>query len=73
MPGEVKITGCQVFRGLETLVKGRCVPEPADQFIRHRGAGIDVPGIGLQDLRFHRPVLHDLRWQFDEILLDAGS
>ena len=36
-------------------------------------AGLVVPGVHLEHLRFDRPVLHDLRRQFDEVAGDFGA
>ena len=73
VPGHIKITGGQVFGGGKTLVEGFCSAQALDQFIRYRLAACYMSGVRFKHLGFHGPVFHDLRGQFDEILLNAGA
>ncbi len=62
-----------VFHRGEALVEGAAGEQPLEQRLRHRLAGLAVPGIGFQDLRHLQPVLVKLRGQFDEVARHRGA
>ena len=62
-----------VFDRGKALVEGAAGEQAIEQRLRHRLAGLAVPGVGFQDLRHLQPVLVKLRGQFDEVAGHRGA
>ena len=73
MPGLIEHGGGQIFGGAEALPPLLGGPDRRDDLGRQRLAGLDVPGVILQDLRPQDPHLVHLAGVLDEIARHIGS